>query len=311
MQATGEYVIPSKVLQAQRGDISAQKFLQRLDPTYNPQKEYSTAEIQELASRNANIIHGTGDIRSLPGWMLKDSELSGFFSLAHWSVAQTNNFMKEVYEPATRGDIKPLMVGLFGSAIGGYLIQQLRQDISGKKNPIPSLQEIAASDKGIEGNKPLIAYNMIAALQYAGFTVSPFIGSVFNAFGGTSLYWQYSLPAYILSLLSLYSILLLLLVFKDFEVKETETTKIEFCALMEDSESVKLTKLRNERNIQFSNMSGKGYVPVLKGGKKHKKGGTSLLSNMRYGLGSAYNSLNGFRAPVNPLPYEQPKLLAK
>jgi hypothetical protein len=101
--------------------------------------------------------------------MLKDSEFSGFFALAHWSIAQTNNFMKEVYEPATRGDIKPLMVGLFGSAIGGYLIQQLRQDISGKKNPIPSLQEIAASDKGIEGNKPLIAYNMIAALQYAGF----------------------------------------------------------------------------------------------------------------------------------------------
>ena len=67
----------------------------------------------------------------------------------------------------------------------------------------------------------------------------------------------------------------------------------------------------NERDILFLNENGKGYTPVLKGGKKQKKGGTSFLSNMTYGLGSAYNSLNGFPAPVNPLPYEQPKLLIK
>lgn len=169
VQAMNETIIPSKIERAARGDITAQKFLQRLDPNYSPSRQYSQQEVQQLASRSANYIHGTGDIRSLPAWMLNDSEFSGFFSLAHWSIAQTNNFMKEVYEPATRGDIKPLMIGLFGSVIGGYMIQQLRQDISGKKNPIPSLSEIAASDRGIEGNHGLVAYNLIAAMQYTGF----------------------------------------------------------------------------------------------------------------------------------------------
>ena len=169
VQAMNEVIIPSKVSRANAGDVTSQLFIKRLDPTYVPGKNYSDSEMQQLASRSANYIHGTGDIRSLPGWMLNDSEFSGFFSLAHWSIAQTNNFMKNVYEPATRGDIKPLLAGVFGAAVGGYLIKELRQDIQGKKNPIPSLQEIQNSDQGLEGNKGLIAYNVIAAMQYAGF----------------------------------------------------------------------------------------------------------------------------------------------
>jgi hypothetical protein len=101
--------------------------------------------------------------------MLNDSEFSGFFSLAHWSIAQTNNFMRDIYEPATRGDIKPLLTGIFGATIGGYLIKELREEISGKKNPIPSLAEIAVSGRGLSGNAGLIAYNIIAAMQYSGF----------------------------------------------------------------------------------------------------------------------------------------------
>ena len=169
VQSMNEVIIPSKIARGAAGDVTSQKFLKNLDPTYNPHKVYSQEEIQQLASRSANYIHGTGDIRSMPAWMLNDSEFSGFFSLAHWSIAQTNNFMKDVYEPARRGDIRPLLTGMFGAAIGGYLIKELRQDIQGKKSPIPSLTEIAASDRGIEGNHGLVAYNMIAAMQFAGF----------------------------------------------------------------------------------------------------------------------------------------------
>jgi hypothetical protein len=169
VQSMNEVIIPSKILRANNGSVTDQLFVKRLDPTYIPGKQYSDQEMQALASRSANYIHGTGDIRSLPGWMLKDSEFSGFFSLAHWSIAQTNNFMKDIYEPATRGDIKPLLTGLFGAAIGGYLIKELRQDIQGKKSPIPSLSEIASSDRGLQGNKGLLAYNMMAAMTYAGF----------------------------------------------------------------------------------------------------------------------------------------------
>lgn len=169
VQSMNEVIIPSKIARAAAGDVTSQKFLKNLDPTYDPNHIYSPKEIEQLASRSANYIHGTGDIRSMPAWMLNDSEFSGFFSLAHWSIAQTNNFMKDIYEPATRGDIKPLLTGVFGAAIGGYLIKELRQDIQGKKSPVPSLTEIAASDRGIEGNHGLVAYNMIAAMQFAGF----------------------------------------------------------------------------------------------------------------------------------------------
>jgi len=169
VQSMNEVIIPSKIARGAAGDITAQKFLKNLDPSYNPNKLYSPEEIKQLASRSANYIHGTGDIRSMPAWMLNDSEFSGFFSLAHWSIAQTNNFMKDIYEPATRGDIAPLITGIFGAAIGGYIIKELRQDIQGKKSTIPSLAEISASDKGLEGNKGLVAYNMIAAMQFAGF----------------------------------------------------------------------------------------------------------------------------------------------
>lgn len=169
VQSINESIIPSKVLRANAGDVTSQQFLKRLDPTYTKGKQYSQQEIEQLASRSASYIHGTGDIRQLPAWMLNDSEFSGFFSLAHWSVAQTNNFMKEVYEPALRGDVKPLIVSALGSVAGGYIIKQLREDIQGKKNPIPSLQEIDSSEKGLEGNKGLVAYNIIAAMQYSGF----------------------------------------------------------------------------------------------------------------------------------------------
>lgn len=169
LQAMNEAIIPSKISRAADGCITCQKFLKNLDPSYDPKHQYTDEEVQKLASLSANYIHGTGDIRSLPAWMLNDSEFSGFFSLAHWSIAQTNNFMRDVYEPATRGDVKPLLTGIFGAAIGGYLIKELRQDIQGKKNPIPSLSEIASSDRGLQGNTGLLAYNLIAAMQYSGF----------------------------------------------------------------------------------------------------------------------------------------------
>ena len=169
VQGMNEVIIPSKILRAQAGDVTSIKFLRNLDPSFNPRVPLNDAGVQRLASIATNYAHGTGDIRSLPGWMLNDSEFSGFFSLAHWSIAQTNNFMKNVYEPALRGNIEPLIVGAVGAAMGGYVIKELREKIQGKKSPIPSLQDIEASSKGIEGNVPLVAYNVISAFQYSGF----------------------------------------------------------------------------------------------------------------------------------------------
>jgi hypothetical protein len=65
----------------------------------------------------------------------------------------------------------------------------------------------------------------------------------------------------------------------------------------------------NERTIQFT--GEKPDIRLITGGsKKHKKKmkGGSLLGNMKFGLGSAYNTLYGYKNPVNPAPYEQPSM---
>lgn len=169
MQAGAEAGLPLKIDKANNGSVSDQQIIKKIDPDYTVGKTYSKDEIQKLASRSVAFIHGTGDGRTLPSWMAKDTEFSGFFKLAHWSVAQTNRFMTEIYTPATRGEYGPLLTTMFGSAVGGYMIKQLREELQGRQGQIPSLSEIAASEGGLSEHKSLVAYNMIAGAQYAGF----------------------------------------------------------------------------------------------------------------------------------------------
>lgn len=169
MQAGIEAVLPNKIERANNGNLTNQQFLKKLDPSYKIGKEYSPEEISKLASSAIGYIHGTGDARTMPPWMIGDTEVSGFFKLSHWGIAQTNRFMSDIYEPMRRGDLKPLLSNLFGGLVGGYLIKELREKLQGKKGQIPSLTELASSDKGLSGNLPLLAYNGMAALSYAGF----------------------------------------------------------------------------------------------------------------------------------------------
>lgn len=169
MQSSMEYVLPSKIAKANSGDITAMQFIRKLDPDYQKGRQYKPDEINKLASEAVGYIHGTHDGRTMPSWMAGDSEISGFFKLAHWSVSQTNRFISDIYNPATRGELGPLVTSIFGAAIGGYLIKDIREKLQGKKYALPSLEDIQNSDKGLSGNAGLIAYNAIAASQYAGF----------------------------------------------------------------------------------------------------------------------------------------------
>ena len=57
---------------------------------------------------------------------------------------------------------------------------------------------------------------IMTALQYAGFTVSPFLGSLLGLIGKTSnSYWEFALPSFFISLISFYSILALVSFFND------------------------------------------------------------------------------------------------
>lgn len=169
LQGGFEWGLQNKIQRANNGDVTQQQFMKKLDPSYTVGKSYNEQDINKLASVAAGFAHGTHDARTMPAWMSGDSELSGFFKLAHWSVSQTNRFMSDVYTPATKGDFKPLVMNMFGAAIGGYLIKEIREKMQGKTGQIPSLQDISASEKGLQGNILLVAYNMIAAMQYAGF----------------------------------------------------------------------------------------------------------------------------------------------
>jgi hypothetical protein len=169
MQGALEGTLPGKVNKANNGDKTQQALLKNIDPDYDVGKTYSPREISILASRIVQQIHGTGDARTMPGWMLRDSEISGFFKLSHWGISQTNRFFKDIYTPATKGNFTPMINSLFGAAIGGVMIKELREKLQGKHGQIPSLSEIAGSSKGLEGNIPLVGYNIMAALSYAGF----------------------------------------------------------------------------------------------------------------------------------------------
>jgi len=169
LQASGEYLVPYKIQAARDGDASAIRLMRHLDPDWSSSKQYDAKGISTLASQLAGVVHGTRDARTLPSWMLHDNEISAFFKLSSWGIAQTNSFMRDVYTPAREGNLKPLLMSAFGAAVGGYLIKELRQDIAGKKSQIPSLAEIGASDRGYKGNIPALAYNMMAAASYAGF----------------------------------------------------------------------------------------------------------------------------------------------
>jgi hypothetical protein len=168
-QAYFEHLVPTLVSRANQGDEHALGMLKHWDASYKQGKSYSPKEVEQLASVAASYIHGTGDIRQMPAWMMQEGEISGFMQLAHWSTAQTNNFMHNFVIPAQRGNYTPLMTAMFGAAAGGYLVKELREALQGKKGQIPSLQEIAAGEGGLEGHPGLLAYNMIAGMQYAGF----------------------------------------------------------------------------------------------------------------------------------------------
>lgn len=170
LQAMGEYRVKLSVPLANTGDMQAIRLMRHVDPAWVKNKVYTQDEMQQMASNFGRILHGAHDSRTLPSVMLHDTAIQPFLSLASWSVGQTNNFMRHVYTPAIRdGNFTPLIMSTLGAAFGGYIIKNLRETISDKKSPIPSLTEIASSKKGLEGNIPLLAYNFMAMSSFAGF----------------------------------------------------------------------------------------------------------------------------------------------
>lgn len=168
-KALGEEIVPLRIQEARNGDEWSQRMMKQLDASWTPQKKYSPQEVSQLASVLGGMIHGSHDYRTLPELMNRETVVKPFLSLMSWSVAQTNQWLKHVWEPALKGDLQPLMMSTLGALVGGYVIQQMRQGISDKKSNIPSFSELLHSSKGLEGNIPLMAYNFMQMASYTGF----------------------------------------------------------------------------------------------------------------------------------------------
>jgi len=170
LQGFFEHIVPLRIDEANGGDKSAANFMKQADPNWTANKNYSESDLQKIASNMASLVHGAHDARTLPGWMMNETAIQPFFSLASWNIAQTNAWMRNVLTPATKyGNYTPLIMSLFGTALGGYIIKQAREAIADKKSPIPSLGEIINSSRGAEGNLNNLAYNLIAFQAYTGF----------------------------------------------------------------------------------------------------------------------------------------------
>lgn len=169
LQGMGEYLVKNRAIEANNGDAKAIRFMQQADPDWQAGKTYTGADLDKVASNFASYIHGAHDVRTLPGWMLKDTAIQPFFSLASWNIAQTNAWMKHVWTPAKEGNFTPLLMSTLGSTLGGYVVKEMREKLADKKAPFPSLQELVNSDRGLEGNIPLAAYNLMSMASYTGF----------------------------------------------------------------------------------------------------------------------------------------------
>ncbi len=179
-----EALIKMRTIEARQGNKQAIEMLQRIDPAYNfnhpdvlAKAADKGSEVSRMASRVLQTIHGQYDARTMPAWMLKDGFIAPFFKLASWGIGQTNSFMKNVYTPAESyvksggkmGTIEPFLISTAGAIIGGGLIKALREDITGREGPIPTLNEVFNSSKGYEGNIPIAAYQAMAMASYAGY----------------------------------------------------------------------------------------------------------------------------------------------
>lgn len=194
-QIGGEFLVKSRIPLAKLGPESgnaakqAIRFMKQVDPYWNPAKEYSKSDIAKMGSNFARSLHGHSSATQ-PSWMLKDSIIQPFVSLMSWNIAQTNAFMKNVYTPAIRDkNFTPLLMSTLGATLGGYIIKEAREKLMDKKSPIPSFSELAASDKGLGGNLPLIAYNLMAMTSFAG------LGGILSTGARTAFDVAYKNPA--------------------------------------------------------------------------------------------------------------------
>ena len=126
-----------------------------------------------------------------------------------------------------------------------------------------------------EPKKRTEALALITALQYAGFTVSPIVGSWLVTLGGTSSpYWAFALPAYLIALLALWCLVALISVFRDIpaatvvythSTKEVSSSQKDRDGGVEDGDSVEREERKETSSSDNSTSSVESTSHLIKG----------------------------------------------
>lgn len=158
-----DYVVNLHDVAAQSGNKKSLEFLKTLDSSYKP----GESNLDDLATRLSALEHGAFDPRTMPKWMLSEGFVAPFFKLNSWNMGQMNNFNKFVLPRLKKGDPEPFLMSLFGGLLGGSIIKELRERLSDREAPHPSMTELTKNWSEIPDVK-LAAYNAVAAASFAG-----------------------------------------------------------------------------------------------------------------------------------------------
>lgn len=132
-QRTFNYAV-GKRLAAKRLAENDTEFLEKWGP--HRWDEWPEDKLTDyIANRiNQNIV-GSYDAQSLPSWVTKGSGsgLKPWFSLSRWSIDRFNRWQKNVYEPAKKGNIMPLLQSVAGAVLSAGAINWLHENLLKRK----------------------------------------------------------------------------------------------------------------------------------------------------------------------------------
>lgn len=124
----GKMVAEQRIL---NGDTA---FLDRFGP-----KDWETKTPEEITNYVGTSLKmyfsGAYSGQDLPPGLLKgsDTPFAPFFKLLRWPVARFNRWNETVYEPAKRGEIKPLVASMLGTAVGAGVLNSFTQLLTSRK----------------------------------------------------------------------------------------------------------------------------------------------------------------------------------
>ena len=165
-QGLGEYVAHETKAAALAGSAKDVAFLNKLG------SDWRTATPENLGARIGRIYQGEYNATNLPSWIV-DSKAAPFFSMMRWNIEQFNNFRKYALEPITnpavpgKPNFGPALATIFAGTIGGLAIEELRQELTGRKDYNATFTELANAHDPVRATQEL-AGKLATAAQLTG-----------------------------------------------------------------------------------------------------------------------------------------------